>query len=34
MGIDVAREMELKKALATDPPLEDLNRNTVQYLGG
>ncbi len=34
MGIDVVKEMELKKALATEPPLEDLNRNTVQYLGG
>lgn len=34
MGIDLVKEMELKKALATEPPLEDLNRNTVQYLGG
>lgn len=34
MGIDIVKEMELKKALATDPPQEDLNRNTVQYLGG
>lgn len=34
MGIDVVKEMELKKALATDSPIENLNRNTVQYLGG
>jgi putative transposase len=34
MGIDMVKEMELKKALATEPPIEDLNRNTVQYLGG
>lgn len=34
MGIDMVKEMELKKALASDPALEDLNRNTVQYLGG
>jgi putative transposase len=34
MGIDLVKEMELKKALATESPLEDLNRNTVQYLGG
>jgi len=31
-GIDLVKEMELKKALATEPSLEDLNRNTVQYL--
>lgn len=34
MGIDIVKEMELKKALATVPLLEDINRNTVQYLGG
>lgn len=34
MGIDMVKEMEHKKALATEPPLEDLNRNSVQYLGG
>jgi len=34
MGIDLVKEMELKKALATEPQMEDLNRNTVQYLGG
>lgn len=34
MCIDMVKEMELKKALATEPPLEDLNRNTVRYLGG
>ena len=34
MGIDLIKEMELKKALATEPPPEDLNKNTVQYLGG
>lgn len=34
MGIDIVKEMELKKALATDPPLENLTYNTVQYLGG
>lgn len=33
-GIDIKKEMELKKALAIEPPLEDLNKNTVQYLGG
>jgi len=33
LGIDVVKERELKKALATAPPMEDLYRNTVQYLG-
>lgn len=34
LGIDIAKEIELKKAFAKEPHLEDLNRNTVQYLGG
>jgi putative transposase len=34
MGVNMIKEMELKKALVTQPPMEDINRNTVQYLGG
>jgi transposase InsO family protein len=33
-AVDMDKEMELKKALANETPLENLNRNTVQYLGG
>ena len=33
-GIDLQKEIELKKALVTQAPLEHLNRNTVQLIGG
>src|SRR5690625_1948900 len=33
-GIDLDKEIELKKALVTQAPLEHLNRNTVQLIGG
>ena len=34
MEIDIVKEMKQKKALSTNPPMKDLNKNTVQYLGG